>query len=116
MTCRDKTKSPFAGMEEAFDPFYQTDVKVVRKNGQKQTITVCLFDDAEGDVLNDTVGLDTERKDLKLVVRRRDWEFVKKMERGDTIEIPTIPKKGTYKVETVETDFAMGMVITARQF
>lgn len=111
-----KNKSPFTDTEDAFNPFYQTDIKVVLKSGERQTLTVSMFDAVEGDALSEEVDLDTTRKDLKFVARKQDWDFVKKMTRGDTIELPDSHTKERYKVDSIDNHFVMGMVITARQF
>lgn len=112
MMCSDNKKSPFYGIEDAFSPFYQTTIEVELKKGGRQTLVVSMFDATEGDPLNGDIDLDTTRKDLRFIIRRCDWAFVEKVRRGDTI---TMPNKRTFKVVSVDDDFALGMIITTRQ-
>lgn len=99
--------------ERAFMPFNDFAITITTKTGNRETLKVSLFDDIEGEPLSDEVSMDTERKDLQIIARRKDWGFVKTVKRGDTIEVP--PDKKKYSVSSVENDFALGIIIKARQ-
>lgn len=114
MNC-DKPKSPFANSDNAFDPFFTDFVKVTLKTGETQTLRVSIFSDIEGDPINDDSSIDTETTDIQMNARQADWHFIKRMARGDLIELPTTYKKQKYKVQNVKNDFALGIIIKARE-
>lgn len=114
MNC-SKSKSPFKNTDNAFDPFFTEYVKVTLKSGECQTLKVALFDDIEGDPLGEEGSMDTTRKDIQINARQEDWHFVEKMARGDLVEIPTNSKGAKYRVQTVKNDFALGIIIKARE-
>lgn len=98
--------------DKAFMPFYDFAVTITTKEGKRQTLKVSLFDDIEGEPLSQELSMETERKDIQIVARRRDWSFLQTIRRGDTVEVPPMKKK--YSISSVENDFAMGIIIKAR--
>jgi len=95
---------------QAFLPFYDTEAIAKTKAGETQTITCCIFADGEDEPLTDDM-MDTTRNAIQLLAKRTDWWFVKKLERGDRLTIDEIE----YTISEIRHDFAMGMVIKARQ-
>lgn len=107
-----KMTNPFSDIENAFRPFFNEAVVARLKTGEAQTIPACVFDDIEGEPLLDQ-SLDTERRDIVVLCRAEDWLFVKKLRRGDRIEMPDAGLK--YAVSQVRNDADQGIVIKARQ-
>lgn len=78
----------------------------------KQTIEAAVFIDMTGDAISDS-ALDTDREDIGIICRLRDWAFVQKLLRGDLVE-RTAANGVRYKVKEVKYDSVMGWVISAR--
>lgn len=103
--------SPFDNTDKAFDVFYSEAVVVTHK-GERQTLEVNIFTDATADPLDDS-AMDTDREDILLVFNRKDWGYVSKLGRGDTVE-RTANNGVAYKVSSARHDAVMGWVVRAR--
>lgn len=106
-------KSPFAETDAAYDVFYDEQV-VITHGGQKQTLEVNIFTDSTGDALTDS-AMDTDREDILLVFQKKDWGYLSRLVRGDTIE-RTAYNGLKYKVVESRHDAIMGWVLRARSF
>ena len=106
------TNSPWKDFDEAFEPMFDESVSVKTKDGKKTTLRVSVFTDGTADPLMDD-ALDTEREDITFVFARRDWPFVQKLVRGDTIERAEFNGL-TYKVSEALLDNCLGWCVKAR--
>ena len=104
-------QSPFTDIDAAFDVFYDERV-VISHGGERQTLDVNIFTDATGDALTDA-AMDTDREDILLVFQKKDWGYMSKLVRGDTIE-RTACNGLKYKVVDSRHDAIMGWVLHAR--
>ena len=104
-------KNPFIHFDKAFDPMFSEDVILTLKDGKKQTISTCIFDDTTGDALSDD-SVDTTREDIQLVFKKNDIAFLQRVSRGDTIERVRFGKK--YKVSESKHDDIFTWIIKAR--
>ena len=94
----------------AFAPFFDKEAIATTKDGQSQTIIVSVFAEGEDETLTDDM-MDTRRNAIQLLARTADWWFIKKLERGDRLTLNEI----NYTISEIRHDFALGMVIKARQ-
>jgi hypothetical protein len=108
-------KSPWtdSSLDDSFDIFYDESVEISDPKGTKKTtLKVAPFTYSTGETFSDDT-LDTERKDMTFVFRRKDWPFLKDVKRGWTIK--RVDGK-TFSVSDVLTDEqdAFGIVVTAK--
>lgn len=104
---------PFKNNDRAFSPMFDERMKItIRDTGVSQTIKACVFDDSNDDPLNDN-SIDTDRELIQILCNVKDWEFVKKLVRGDFIERMEFKSK---KYSVLECDYSNthGMIIRAR--
>ena len=107
--------SPWDIDDKAFEPMYDEPLLIRHTEDGKtvdQTIKCIVYSDATGDAIS-ADALDTEREDINISCRKRDWAFVKSLRRGDKVARPTTNGK-TYAVQDVKYDAVMGWVIAAR--
>ena len=103
------THSPFEDIDAAFDPMFDEDIWIRRKDGQQTTVQAAVFvDNTALPVSEDMMDSDCEL--INVLVRKCDWPFVKSLVRGDTLKRDG--KK--YTVQEVVSDGAMGLQIKAR--
>lgn len=69
------------------------------------------LDNTADALLDDT--MDTDREDIYIVGRKRDWGYVSKLTRGDTIQRTTV-NGVRYAVSEVKHDGLLGWCIHAR--
>ena len=102
-------KSPFDNIDTAFDPMYDEDIWVQRKDGQQTTLQAAVFTDNTALPISDEM-MDTDCEQINVLVRKCDWPFIKALVRGDTLK-----RDGRkYTVQEVVTDGAMGLIVKAR--
>lgn len=102
-------------MPGAFDPMYDEDV-IVRYKGDshpcsytaKVYVTTGITDDPAADDL-----MDARTDTITLNIRACDFEFFRKLTRGDEIVRPEFFGK-KYAVEEVKTDELMHLLVTAK--
>lgn len=107
--------SPWNIDDKAFAPMYEEPLLVRHTDGGKtvdQTLMCIVFSDATGEAIS-AEAMDTEREDITISFRARDWAFVQSLKRGDKVARPTTNGK-TYAVQEVKYDAVMGWVISAR--
>lgn len=105
-------KSPFADIDQAFLPFFDSAFAVTTKDGRKTTIRASLFADMTGDPFSEG-AMETGRKDIVLVCREEDWPWIKaNVSRGD--RLVSDGSAAEYRVSQVEDDFTVGKIIRAR--
>lgn len=107
--------SPFKGIDDAFDPMFNECVVISGRHGTKsfkQTIEACVFTCATADALDD-MAIDTNREDIHIVCKQKDYAFVQALQRGDVVD-----REATngvrYRISDVRRDALMGWVIDAR--
>lgn len=104
-------ESPWKENDDAFMPMF-TESIVLTHQKQKQTISAAVFTDNTGDALADD-NLDTDREDIQIVCKRKDWAYISKLTRGDVVE--RIEVNGLkYRISDVQQDALMGWCIYAR--
>lgn len=91
---------------------FDESVSFETKDGRRTTLRASVFTDGTADPLADD-ALDTTREDVTLVFARRDWPFVQKLVRGDTLE-RTDFNGLTYKVSEALLDNCLGWYVKAR--
>lgn len=97
-------------MNSAFEPFYNETIVVRTKSGKRQSLEVSIFTDIEEEPYSDDM-MDTNTRQVQFIARQDDWAFVQKMERGDNL----IHNNTKYSVMEVRNDYAIGILIKARQ-
>lgn len=102
--------------EEAFaDPFYDEDVVVEMKRGEKTTVKACVMTDNTLDPMSDEM-LDTEQKGINLTFRREDFPYIGNIKRGDRITRTILNgQQKSYTVSEVKDDMAFGFVVSAKE-
>lgn len=105
-------KSPFEKIDGAFCPFFDETITIESKDGSSGTFLCCCFTDGTADPLTDDM-METDREDMTFVFMKGDWAFVKKLQRGSTIQRMSNSKK--YSVSEAKLDNALGWVVTARE-
>ena len=110
------SKSPFQNIEAAFTPMYEESVVIrgTRPDNKSfaQTISAAIFLSMMGDSISEDT-MDTDREDIDIVCRERDWAFVQTLRRGDEVERTTY-NGVKYSIQEVKRDQTMGWVISAR--
>ncbi len=101
--------SPFDNIDGAFEPFYTDDVIIETTGGKRQTLACVVFDSALDEAITDE-SMDTDRAFLDFVFPRRDWDFAKLLRRGDSVTW----REMKLKVQSVDDDSAMGVIVHAR--
>lgn len=107
--------SPFKDIDDAFDPMYTECVVISGKRGDKsfrQTIQACVFTCATADAL-DEMAVDTDREDIRVVCKQKDYAFVQALRRGDVVDREAA-NGVRYRISDVRRDALMGWVIDAR--
>lgn len=107
-------KSPWTDNDKAYSPMFTESVVISGTRGQegfRQTIEAAVFVDNTGDALAENI--DTDREDIDIVFDMKDWAFVQKLLRGDTVERTTL-NGVRYRIQEVKRDFLMGWVVKAR--
>ena len=107
------TKSPWTDNDVAFEPMFTESVVIIHKD-EKQTIEAAVFVDSTDDAAIDD-ALDTDIEQIRVVCKKKDWGYISKLRRGDTVE-RTAVNGVKYKVQEIKNDFLMGMCILARSF
>ena len=102
---------PFTNFDDAFIPMYGEQASFTTKDGDRQTIKVCVFDCVEGEPLMEEGSMETTRRDIQLSIHMKNWNFVKRLKRGDAIEVPC---RGKFSVQEVMNDPHFGIVVKAR--
>lgn len=108
-------KSPWTDNDKAYSPMFTESVVISGTRGQdsfRQTIEAAVFVDNTGDALTDD-AIDTDREDIDIVCRRKDYAFVQKLVRGDLVE-RTAYNGIRYAIKEIKNDAVMGLVISAR--
>ena len=101
--------SPFDNIDAAFDPMFDEDIWIQRKDGQQTTVQASVFVDNTALPVSDDM-MDSDCEVINVLVRKCDWPFVKALVRGDVLKRDG--KK--YTVQEVVSDGAMGLQIKAR--
>lgn len=71
----------FSDIDGAFEPFYSEKICFVLKDGSKQIIRACFFQDGDGEPLSE--AFESSRKDAQILCESKDWRFLKALSRGD---------------------------------
>ena len=103
--------NPFTDIDDAFLTMFKEEASLTTKEGDRQTLKVCIFDNVEGEPLIDEGSMETTRRDIQLSIHMKDWNFVKRLTRGDKIEVPC---RGKFSVQQVINDPQFGIVVKAR--
>jgi len=106
-------KSPFYGNQKAFEPFYDEELVVTTKGGQRQTVKAFVAIDNTADAIADEM-LDTEEEQIAISFNRSNWDFLGDLKRGDTIERTCHGAQKKYSVQEVKNDFALGFIVIAK--
>ena len=107
--------SPWKDSDKAYAPMFTESIVIsgTREDGTfKQTIQAAVFIDMTADAISDE-AIDTDRENINICCNQKDYAFVQKLLRGDTIERPEI-NGVKYKIKSVKHDDVMGLVIQAR--
>lgn len=111
-------RSPWEETDKAFEPMHtETVVFVCKRKGDadmRQAVDVAVFADGTGDVLSEG-QMDTDRQDILVSCKRKDWSYVRSIRRGDIIKRVNFGFR-QYAVQSVDEDDVMGFVIRARSF
>jgi hypothetical protein len=107
-------KNPFCveDFDKAFAPMFSEPVVITLKDGTKQTLSACVFDDATDEPISDA-SLDTTCERIQLVFKQSDIAFLKAIKRGDVVERSGIEKK--YTIQDSRADNTFAWVIRARR-
>lgn len=105
-------KSPFERIDCAFEPFFDETITIQTQDGSSGTFICCCFTDGTSDPLTDDM-METDREDMTFVFKKRDWAFVKNLQRGAMLQRMSNSKK--YSVSEAKLDNALGWVVTARE-
>lgn len=97
--------------DRAFDPMYEESV-IVRHDAGEQTLRVIVYSDMTGEPISED-AIDTDREDITISCRKRDWAFVQSLTRGDKV-VRSATNGKTYAVKEAKFDAVMGWVIAAR--
>lgn len=103
------------GNEAAFDPFYDEDIVVELKGGQRVTVKACVSTDNTVSPIAEEM-MDTEKQSISVCFRRCDWPMLGSIKRGDKI-MRTLwnGQPQTYSVSEVRQDFALGWQVIANE-
>lgn len=108
-------KSPFENIEKAFEPFYNDEIVVETKGGERQTVRAFLATDNTADTLDENM-MESNQEAIQITFPREVWPYVGSLKRGDRI-IKTdkvTNQEREYVVQDVLMDFALGFVVKAR--
>ena len=108
-------KSPWDIDDKAFEPMYDEPILIRHTEGGKpveQTLMCIVFSDMTGEPISGE-AMDTDREDITISFRKRDWGFIQGLKRGDKVARATTTGK-TYAVKEAKYDAVMGWVLTAR--
>lgn len=104
--------NPFENIEKAFEPFYSEDVVVKCKDGDQHSVKAFIMTDNTTDPDEDF--LDTDVEVLNFIIDKCcKCDFLYKVQRGDTVMRYINNKQ--YAVANVVEDFALGIIIKAKQ-
>ena len=103
------------GNEAAFDPFYDEDIVVELKGGQRVAVKACVTTDNTVSPISEEM-MDTETQSISVCFRRSDWPMLGSIKRGDKI-MRTLwnGQPQTYSVSEVRQDFALGWQVIANE-
>lgn len=104
-------KNPW-NIDNAFDPMFDESIWLKRKDNQQLTTKAAVFIDNTAVPLDDDM-METDCEQLNFLVKRCDWPFVQKLQRGDTLKREDFNGK-KYTIQDVMNDNALGLVIKAR--
>ena len=103
------------GNEAAFDPFYDEDIVVELKGGQRVTVKACVSTDNTVSPISEEM-MDTETQSISVCFRRCDWPMLGSIKRGDKITRTLWNgQPQTYSVSEVRQDFALGWQVIANE-
>lgn len=110
-------ESPWNDTDKAFEPMYTEKISV---NGKRdggvervnQSIDCVIYTDETGDPFS-SESVDTTREDIVISFKERDWSYVQRVQRGDSVYRPMNNRR--YAVTSVKRDIAMGWIIKARE-
>lgn len=108
-------KDPFSPdcFDSAFEPMYSEPVVITLKDGTRQTLEACIFDDSTDDPISDS-ALDSVGERIQLIFKRSNITFLKTIKRGDIIERQGVGGK-KYTVQDSSMDDPYSWVIRARK-
>lgn len=113
MLRKKEMTSPFLHIDKAFAPFFTEKISVKTNDGKRTSVlNVSVFTDGTSDPLT-TDMMETEREDMTFVFNKKDWPFVKELQRGATIRRMMNSKE--YSVSEAKFDEALGWIVTARE-
>lgn len=110
MMATDKTSSPFDGIDDAFEPFYDETVSII-SSGRSTTVACCVFYGGTDELILDS-SVETDRTGLQLVFKRKDWKFIESLSVGDIVFLKCGKK---YSIRSVSQDVDLGWKVTARE-
>lgn len=110
MMATDKTSSPFDGIDDAFEPFYDETVSII-SSGRSTTVACCVFYSGTDELILDS-SVETDRTGLQLVFKRKDWKFIESLSVGDIVLLKCGKK---YSIRSVSQDVDLGWKVTARE-
>lgn len=99
-------------LEDAFDPMFNEDIEIYI-GGTRVTVKCAIFVDSNGEVLSDDM-LDTDRRDINIFIRQRDWVLLKNVNVNDIVRRTVGGNVVEYAVSELVDDMAMGKIIKAR--
>lgn len=107
-------KDPFDrnDFDKAFVPMFSEHVVITLKDGTKQTLSACVFDDSTDDPISDG-SMDTTRERIQLLFKTSELAFLKAIKRGDVIERQGVGRK--YTIYDSRADETFSWVIRARR-
>ena len=108
-------KDPWTIDNAAFLPMYNEPVVIRHKEDGKtieQTASVAVFSAMTGETISPD-AMDTDREEINIAFRKRDWGFVQSLVRGDEI-VRTATNGKRYKVSEAKYDEIMGWCLAAR--
>ena len=111
-----RMKEPWCDIDKAFEPMQNETVLFVCKREKdadmRQAVEVTVFTDGTGYSLSED-QISTDREDILVGFKRKDWPYVRTMRRGDILKRCKLGFK-EYAIQSVEEDEVMGLVIKAR--
>ena len=105
-------KNPWKDNDGAYCDMFDEQVEVEAHDGKRTTMDCAVFTDGTGDPFSDDM-LDTDREDITLVFAKKDWPFVQRLRRVDTIRRPDFNGL-SYSVQEAKLDNCLGWCVKAR--
>lgn len=101
--------------DPCFNPFYDENVVVELKGGERVTVKACVTTDNTVDPLSDDM-VDTESQGITLTFRAQDWPILGNIKRGDKVTRTLWNGQlKNYSVGQVKEDWALGFLVVARE-